>query len=521
MDKDVETQIEAPASGGSPTITLTEHQPPEKKYQVEFDTPPADKPEPESKPKAADTDDVRAGLAGAAPTIFGFLKRETKEAKEAKEKKAKPDKAEKTESTPDDVRAEKLLGKKPAKPAAAAEAPKLEPVVAPQLTAHDIANVAAQTAAQVVQQSKQAEPALPEPEYPEDYQQNAQVFDYMARSNPAKYGNIKAQLAEFGKKEQEYRALWEAQNEGETFDPDSDDHATFYNKNTPNIDEKDLDRAEQAIEDDRISGIVNQRVSEQLQRTVTPLVQQRAEEQLRPTVDRQSRRFAAAALQAVLPDVDLDKLTPEVLAQIEETSPRQTQIINNAAARASQVGETYLKIVNQMVTLDETNPIHREAVDVVSRVQNFILSRPRDERLRQDAQGNAVDYMPIERYVGLPQAQRAKYWTVGPEEVSRQLEMDAGSMASKVWDQERQVLEKYGVKFNNGSSASNGGVRKTSQATPTPEPTQYPERVKVNVSRGMSERGGAGLSSDVVSLNPKGAFAKLMEGLRPARLRQQ
>jgi hypothetical protein len=514
------------------TTTTTTDAPPEKKYQVVFEEPTEAKPTEaksattEAKPAdKKDTDAVRSGLTNAAPALFGFLKRTPKEDKSKDEPKpVKADKADKAadkpkedepkdQPTPDDLRAEKILGKKQAKPAAI-PAPAPEPE---RMSAAEIAEVAARTVLSVNKQSAKVDAVI---EYPKEYQENAAVFDHLAKSNPTKYGNIRADLSAFAEKEAEYRRIWESQNEGETFDPEADDHAVFYSKNTPNIDERDLDVAEKALEEEKISRIVESRVNERVAQQVAPLVAKQVEDQLRPAVIQQGQRFARAAISAVFPDIDLDKLTPEQLAEIEDKSPRQADIVNQAAARASQVGEAYLKITSQLTKLDVNNPVHADVVDTVSRVQSFILSRPRDERVRVDARGNTQEFIPIEQFVNLPKSKQEKYWTVGTEEVARQLEIDASSIAAKTWESEKRVLEKYGVKFENPKPKDDSTVRNTTPATPATKTTQTPDPVKVNVSRGMSERGGAGMGSSVVTLNPSSGFAALMKSLRPNRVRQ-
>jgi hypothetical protein len=131
-----------------------------------------------------------------------------------------------------------------------------------------------------------------------------------------------------------------------------------------------------------------------------------------------------------------------------------------------------------------------------------------------------VEFLPVEKYAALPKSQRSKYWTVGPEEVSRQLEIDAADTARKVWDGEKKVLEKYGVKFE-ASKEIKPNVMPSSQDGNTNKANQDTKREQFKVSRGMSERGGVSSGDEVVTVSPTGSFARLMSSLRPARLSQK
>jgi hypothetical protein len=534
MDKDI------PANE-TETDQTPDTQIPEPRFQVDLEVGPKAEDK-VAEGKSGDTDSVRSGLANVGPTLFSFLKREPKGEDKPKEGEVKPkaeaqpkpkavdpkpaapkaeDKPKEGEGDPapteSDIRAEKILGKKPKKSAEKAEPPK-EPEPQ-QMTPEVVANVAARTAAEVLKQSAPKVEKVDD-DYPEEYRESAKVFDVMAQANPQKYGKIKQQLQGFHTKEQEYRASWEAKNDGESFDPDADEHAAFYSRHTPKIEEQDIAAAEKALEDAEINAKVDARVQEQLKTVMQPLRANQIEQQIAPVVISARQRLAAAALTAVLPKIDPANITQDLVKEIEEKNPREVEIINAAADAKGNVADAYIRITSNAVNLDQRNPVHAEVIDVVSRVQSFVLSRPRDERVRQSDDGRTLEFAPVERYAAMSQAERARYWTIGLEEVSRQLEIDAADMASKKWKSEREILKKYGAKIDEQDESNPKPVRQASQKEQAKPTTQTPVRQEIKVSRGMSERGGAGTGSETVRVDPKSGFAALMSSLMPDRAKR-
>jgi len=499
---------------------------PDKKYQFEIEATEEvkaeAKPEVKTEDKKADTDDVRSGLASAAPAILGLLSRAKARAEEKKAEVEKAPEKSKVETTPqesptpDDVRAEKLIGKKSKTP------PKIEvaDIDSDRLTTREIADAAARAAIGAVKEAKRSDPD-PVPDYPDEYKSSSREYDYLAKKNPSRYGNIKSDLNAFDREEKKYRSVWESQNDGETFDPDSDDHAQFYAKHAPNISEADLDDADKALKAEDIKIAVDNEVNNQLEKRLAPLKAEKLREQVRPVAKHQSQKIARAAFAAVIPEIDIDNATPEEFKSIEEMAPKQAEVINNVAAHVSQIGSAYLDVVNQLTALDMRNPIHRDVVDVVSRVQSFILSRPRDERSRTTDNGGTQEFMPLEKFVTLNESQKSKYWTVGPTEVSSQLEIDASTIATKRWNHERATLEKYGVEIKPLTAKAKAQVRNPSPQSIPKTITQVVDDPRHKVSKSMSERGSAGQAPETVKLNPKGGLAALLSSLRPSSVSQK
>lgn len=514
-----------------------------KQYVVEFPSgePPKETPPKDAKQSAApDSDSIRSNLGKAAPILASLLSKGKEPDKEEKSgqtqeppkeaaKSEKPKEEGSTETpaegapTDDDRRAERLLGVKPKKGkkekaesqevAPPPQAQPQQPVMPPE----QVAELAAKAASEVLKGRRRAEKPV---EYPEEFRESAAIFDKMAQTDPKRYGDLKQKLNQFAANEREYRALWESENPGQQFDPEDDQHSKFYSENAPDIDEQDMNAAEEAIEEERIQRLVSERVQKEVGKAVEPIVVERAQAQLQPVVAEANQRIAISAIRAVLPKVDPTKLTPEQVAELEEKYPKQLEVANAAMTQKAIVAQEYIRVTNRLVPLDMKNPVHAEVVDVVQRVQAFIQSRPRDERTRVDDRGVSREFMPIERYVNLPAADRDRYWTIGQNEVLAQLEEDAESFAAKQWKRERAILEKYGAKIDDGPDPAPASVRQSAPDKTRQQTTQTPKHQKVEVSSASAERGGIGTPDGVVKIPENGMFARFMAGLRPARASQ-
>lgn len=476
----------------------------------------------------SDSDGVRADLTKAAPFLASLLGSKNKKpadgqgqkeksadqksdkSKESDAKGGGDDKAEKKELTADQVRAKRILGVEPTEPDDKGEG---SDKGGGDLPAEKVAEIAAAAAGKVVKEvvrpaEKKQDPA---PEYPEEYKADAPIYDRMAQMNPQKYGNLKKDLSEFAVRESEYRAAWEAKNDGETFDPEAAEHSAFYAKFTPDIDEKDIDLAEQQIERERIQEEVDRRVNER----IAPIQRERLEIQIQPKIGNSLRSIAQAAISAVFPDLKPDELTEESFAELKEKAPRQLEIIDQESAKAGEVAQAYIRVINGIDAVNTQSPVHREMLDAVSRVQSFILSRPAAERRRKTSDGRTVEFLRLEEFAKLPKAQQSNYWTVGEAEVVAQLEEDVSTNTAKAWGREKEILKKYGVKLDDVET----GVRQTSQTQPQKKIQQQTQPQKVKTSQAMAERGGAGGDSKVVDLGGDTMFGRLMRGLQGGKAR--
>lgn len=414
----------------------------------------------------------------------------------------------------DQIRAEKILGKKPA--SSSAEKPKADDQPkAPIVDSAQLVSAAASAAVAAVTAATKQNTKTPEVvDYPEAYKADAKVFDRMSKLKPEKYGNLKQQLNEFTRAESEYRALWEAKNEGESFDPDAEEHAKFYAKNAPDIDESDIEAAESDLRNEEI----DQRVKAEVQQRIAPIEAKQRAEAIVPVIQGGVAAIASAAIQAVLPNVDPAKLTPEMVAKLEDEHPKQIEVINSAVDATTKTFAAYVQITNGVQKINMDDPTHAAVVDVVGRVQDFIRSRPEEEQIRIGSDGVRRKFLPIEEFSKLPASKRDGYWSVGQSEIAAQLQMDAVEIANSKWEKERKALEKYGVKFEQQQPVKRD-VRQTSQSAAPAKTENRPEKPAIQVSVAASEMGGSGEGQGSVPVRNTSMFGKLMEGIRPNRVR--
>ena len=530
-----------------------------KSFQIVEDQKAPEKKE-EQKPAqgAAKPDDVRAGLAASAPLLATLLSgkkitdKSDAEAKKpdaatASDKKAEDSKLSQGGSTSGQAAAdakatENKKPKSPEKPTADKMAKRIlgvepsetkedggsgkgesdgdkEPEKSEPIGKKEIVEIAATSAAtaaaEVVKKVLPKPQEKPAEDYPESYKDSAPILDRMSEMFPKKYGNIKKQIREFAQKENEYRDMWLAKNEGQEFDPEAEEHQKFYAEASPDIDSDDIETAEQAINAEKIEQSVKRQVDERL----APVLRDQAYNAIKPAVAQNAALIAAATIKSILPDVDVESLTPESLQKIQEDHPREIEIINSVASRAVPVLESYLKIVNRIEGVDPRNPVHNEVIGLVSRVQDFIAGRPKSEQIRTGSDGIRRSFKRVEEFVALPQSEQSKYWTVGAPEVVAQLEIEAQHEAGNLWSREKAVLQKYGVKFEDRSGEKEKEVMGASQNGQAKKISSTQEQPKISVSQSGSERGGVGAPSGATPISSSSMFGKLMSSLRPTKVR--
>lgn len=236
---------------------------------------------------------------------------------------------------------------------------------------------------------QQNTPAPPAPSYLTDKdRRKIDNLKSLESLYPDQYKGIADKFQNSRKAEVDYRAKWESANPGERFDPEAQEHDSFYDKNDVSFDN-----------DDYLEAIAERRANAK-----TTKVQQELE---------QHRRVSA--LEPKIKEFRKDT-RKEVVKEHQEImdKPVLGEIVSEQASFAEEVVEATHRLFNGE-TFDRNNQIHQRAEQFAMAAERDLMSQPVDKQ--RDSQGR--QFVPSEQYMKLTDEQRAGAWTLDAEHVTQ------------------------------------------------------------------------------------------------------
>lgn len=399
---------------------------------------PVNEPEKEKEP----TKEELSALADAAMKALGFDDRPKASTK------APPSPAPKETPATDNPDGKKKDATDPApspEPAPVASAPAVTPQpevkIAPVVDPNAIADAVADRL-KPKQDAQVSNDTVAEPSSDEDAHTKAVVAVMAERPGNAHLVN---ELEAFYGKEKQYKAAWEKGNPGKKFDPESTDHAEFYDKNEVKFDDKEWDRAEAKLE-------ARTEVRREFERKQQA---EKDEQNFRNTETAANTTVKGAVkemVQAALPEVkdfdgDFNKLA--------EDDPFAARVLSeNAQALDTLITESHRLFTPELRTRpDLNNPVHKVLLHNVYNYENEIAAQPADKQVQ-----NGRKFARLEDFARMSLADQKRHWTLWsqPKEVSDRLKRDFSKNATEQITQYRQDFEKLATKrgFAKGQPAS-------------------------------------------------------------------
>lgn len=297
---------------------------------------------------------------------------------------------------------------------------------ASSLTAEDLANLAASAGAraaaavakEIAPQDQRRADSKREDEWPDQYKADAPVYEQLSK-NP-KYSDIKQKLIAADKAEQTYIDKWRAENPGVEFDPDAEDHASFYESIGVDIPERDLKAAERQY-------IIEQSEGQALAK----LRQERERQDLPKEVERVSKEAAGRAgtavlsiIQAMDDSLSFDGATQEEvresIQQWEENNKVKAWALNKfAPSLIDQITQARL-LTEGRAQYNPANPSHASMAEAIQRAEASIQKLPQAKRIRVIG-GSARRYASPTEFASMQPAEQARHWTIGVGEIESEL----------------------------------------------------------------------------------------------------
>lgn len=397
------------------------------------------------------TDDKASALSGldALKKSLGFWKEDKKaDDKKAADKKAEDDKkladdaaAKAGDKAADDKKADDerdKAGRFTKRPKSAITPDLVETVVQTATRAAVEANKASAAAA-----AKDDKKPDPTEDLSEADKRNLEVLSYMAKSDE-KYKGLDRQFIKFAKESASYQAEWEKENPGKEFNPEDSDHDTFYAKHEPKYNQADFDEARINMQLDSRMRDREKQMDERYGKIEAKLLEQ----ELAPAVDKKAGESIQAMVAAVDPEA------AKVLAEkghegLAEQDPLAFEVLDRTAADMRVlVGELEkLNHPSGRFRFDERNPAHKFLDEFAAGLEQHIKRLPFEDQVRDGKM-----FATQSEIRGLPEAQRARYWTLNSDVISEELVKSMAQGAKNVLAAERAKLDKY-IKAKGGGAA--------------------------------------------------------------------
>jgi hypothetical protein len=313
--------------------------------------------------------------------------------------------------------------------------------------------------------------AAPEKKEPELSPVNArrlQVLNQMAADNPM----LKTLPEEFMtaiKNEKEYRAKWESENKGKTFNPEDTEHEDFFSGNdvTWDADEYDLakDNIQKAEAKAAAEGVLKPKMDaldekERANAAIPQIITHQATT-AKLLFDDLGTDFA----KVLKPNGDID--IAEV-TRLKEENPIYAKVFPIAEHAERIAGEIY-RIAKGLSKYNSTLPIHREIADFVFGQEAALKAAPAENQKNSEGKTFAT----AEEWSKMDDQQRKDHWTFSENELSAIFAAQSAAKAKKIIEAEennfKTLAEKRGFKAAGSEKsppAANGQQPKPAEIIP-------------------------------------------------------
>lgn len=252
---------------------------------------------------------------------------------------------------------------------------------------------------------------------------------YQEMSKDAKHADLPKRFLDVAEATAKYKARWEKENPGETFNPDDSDHDAFFAKNNIKYDKKEFRKAELRI---ATAGESDPKLKE-LERESRELKAQNKLRELEPRIINVFAQNVERLIESV--DPEMAKVAKEKgRAGLSENYPDEAQEIFQAAGAIEALSVEAHRILESdgLYAPEDANPIHGNIIRIIRHQEKLIPAQPRENRL--DPEGR--DFATWEQWVQMSPQEQANYWHLGAPEV---VEIATQTISAKIKDQFERI----------------------------------------------------------------------------------
>lgn len=341
--------------------------------------------------------------------------------------------------------------------------------------------------------------ARPEDALKEDDRQEYIIAKYLSDTNP-KFKGAEKVVLEHIKKSEDYAARWEAANPGKLFDPDDEEHNSFYEALTKPWSDRDFRDAEIEMKAEQIV----ERKLKGSQAKLDKLEQESARIELTPTVEKTFQSAAAYLAKSVGEDVH-EKITKHGFSKLEEEDPITAQVLAETLGPLQPIIETIIQIddAKGRFAIDPKNPLHQKWNEILIDGEAKCAGM-KDEQDRM--------FCTRAQYHQMNQVQRQKHWYLTPDHLVAGVVDYAAKTAASIIKNEKERQKKIAASLGYVPKSAIDG-NGASSATTKPGEKQTPEKPPETVVKPVSPSVGSGAKIDEKGEKPKTGNALLMDAI--------
>lgn len=421
-------------------------------------TPPATPPE--TPPATPPPDDPATKLRAAGKSAFmdSLLAKRKPADTEDPPKDAAPGDAPPDPAKPDAA--------KPAEPAK--KKIEVKPRPAPGMDPKEIANLAAETASQVVMRSREGKKAG-EPkddgridpgsmDLPDEVKAELDVYVELQTLDPKKYGGILKEFVEFNKAESVHIRKWEKEHPGQAFDKDAPEHDDFYDDAKPDVSEADLRKALRSV------------AKREAREEMAPEMAEIKREIRLGKVEPRARELSDSVTTRVMSEIHADFADAKKLAE----DPIAKAVSDQVTPVANAYVGTLVRLFEGAEAFDNQNPLHNEisalAIDTEAKLAALSPEDKADEAGRTFATKAEFSMMSP--------AERKRHWVLAPEHVAFVIEGNLAEKAKAMYESEQKRLDAWAqkrgfAKPDAAKLAQSGSENGSGKAAEAPEPQRH------------------------------------------------
>ena len=242
-----------------------------------------------------------------------------------------------------------------------------------------------------------------------DERYELEVFNVMATLDKSKYGDLPKKFSDVAKATAKYKAQWEKDNPGESFDPDDSVHDSFFESNQIKYDKKDFRRAENKLAD---GGEPDPKIQE-LEKSNKELLAKHKLKELEPTINTVWADRFTSMIEAINPEIvqhakkGAEKLLEEFPVEGEEIL-RAGEALNTVSVEAHRILEG-----DGLFEPDPSNRVHGKILDIIRTQERLIPAQPAENQLDPDGR----QFATWAQWSGMSAQEQQNYWHMGAYEV--------------------------------------------------------------------------------------------------------
>jgi hypothetical protein len=304
---------------------------------------------------------------------------------------------------------------------------------------------------------------------PEEAKEEIERLREVQRLRPTEYRgrDLAREYMESAKSERDYEKKWRKENPGVDFSWDDDEHKSFIDDNSIEVEDKHLKEADRSILKEQAVREAEERIAKRYGNEIEEVRRAKAESQLAPIRQQVDSIASKSLLEAVRPDLveSYDTDRAKVVKDIQD-DPIAMEAVTTVEQWSIPALDAAVRVINNPNGYSEKSREVQTLVNAALRVEDVMKGVPREERpVTEDGR----KFSTMRDYANMPQSQKSKYYTVQDEQLVPQLIIKTAQYeASRIKSDLEKKAESYAKRMGFTKSESNISPKPISKPAATP-----------------------------------------------------